>query len=145
MLDIKLVRANPELVKENIKKKFQDEKLVLVDEVLELDKQYRDAKARGRLACAVAAQHPLQADRRTDGTRARRSEAEEVKGTGDRCHGARSWQSWRLKENRAGSRGDQKENDGHSSTSSTRRCRSARTTAKMWKWRRFGEPVGSRF
>ena len=47
MLDIKLVRANPELVKENIKKKFQDEKLVLVDEVLDLDKQFRDAKSRG--------------------------------------------------------------------------------------------------
>ena len=43
MLDIKLVRTNPDLVKENIKKKFQDEKLVLVDEVLELDKQFRDA------------------------------------------------------------------------------------------------------
>ena len=37
MLDIKLIRSNPELVKENIKKKFQDEKLPLVDEVLELD------------------------------------------------------------------------------------------------------------
>ena len=47
MLDIKLVRANPDLVKENIKKKFQDEKLVLVDEVLELDTQFRDAKSRG--------------------------------------------------------------------------------------------------
>ena len=47
MLDIKLVRTNPDLVKENIKKKFQDEKLVLVDEVLELDKQFRDAKSRG--------------------------------------------------------------------------------------------------
>lgn len=47
MLDIKLVRTNPELVKENIKKKFQDEKLVLVDEVLELDKQFREAKSRG--------------------------------------------------------------------------------------------------
>jgi len=47
MLDIKLVRANPELVKENIKKKFQDEKLVLVDEVLALDEQFRASKARG--------------------------------------------------------------------------------------------------
>ena len=47
MLDIKLVRSNPDLVKENIKKKFQDEKLVLVDEVLEMDQQFRDAKARG--------------------------------------------------------------------------------------------------
>lgn len=47
MLDIKLVRSNPELVKENIKKKFQEEKLVLVDEVLELDGQFRASKARG--------------------------------------------------------------------------------------------------
>ncbi len=38
MLDIKLIRTNPELVKENIKKKFQDQKLVLVDEVIEMDK-----------------------------------------------------------------------------------------------------------
>ena len=44
MIDIKLIRTNPELVKENIKKKFQDEKLPLVDEVGELDKQYRETK-----------------------------------------------------------------------------------------------------
>ena len=37
MLDIKFVRENPEVVKENIRKKFQDQKLPLVDEVLELD------------------------------------------------------------------------------------------------------------
>ena len=43
MIDIKLLRENPELVKENIKKKFQDKKLVLVDEVLELDKKNRAA------------------------------------------------------------------------------------------------------
>ncbi len=43
MLDINLVRNNPELVKENIRKKFQDQKLVLVDEVIELDKAYRAA------------------------------------------------------------------------------------------------------
>jgi len=43
MLDINLVRNNPELVKENIRKKFQDHKLVLVDEVIELDKAYRAA------------------------------------------------------------------------------------------------------
>ena len=41
MLDIKFVRANPDAVKENIKKKFQDEKLPLVDEVIELDSQRR--------------------------------------------------------------------------------------------------------
>ena len=47
MLDIKLLRTDPELVKENIRKKFQDEKLVLVDEVLDFDRQFREAKARG--------------------------------------------------------------------------------------------------
>ncbi|MBO4494652.1 MAG: serine--tRNA ligase [Clostridiales bacterium] len=46
MLDIKFVRANPDIVKENIKKKFQDEKLPMVDEVIELDKQLREAKTR---------------------------------------------------------------------------------------------------
>ena len=43
MLDIKLIRENPEVVKENIKKKFQDQKLVLVDEVIDLDKKNRAA------------------------------------------------------------------------------------------------------
>ncbi|MCI8627953.1 MAG: serine--tRNA ligase [Firmicutes bacterium] len=46
MLDIKLIRTNPELVKENIKKKFQDQKLVLVDEVIEMDKKFRETKGR---------------------------------------------------------------------------------------------------
>ena len=44
MIDIKLIRTNPELVKENIKKKFQDAKLELVDKVLELDKKFRETK-----------------------------------------------------------------------------------------------------
>ena len=47
MIDIKLIRENPDLVKENIKKKFQDEKLSLVDEVAELDDQVRKAKQEG--------------------------------------------------------------------------------------------------
>lgn len=47
MIDIKLLRTNPELVKENIKKKFQDEKLPLVDEVVELDEKVRKLKAEG--------------------------------------------------------------------------------------------------
>ncbi len=45
MLDIKFIRENPDAVKENIKKKFQDQKLPLVDEVLELDKENRAAIA----------------------------------------------------------------------------------------------------
>ena len=47
MLDIKFVRANPEAVKENIKKKFQDEKLPMVDEVIAMDEELRAAKTRG--------------------------------------------------------------------------------------------------
>lgn len=44
MLDIKFLRENPDLVKENIKKKFQENKLPLVDEVIEFDKKAREAK-----------------------------------------------------------------------------------------------------
>ena len=44
MLDMKFLRTNPELVKENIRKKFQDRKLPLVDEVIELDRQSRAAQ-----------------------------------------------------------------------------------------------------
>ena len=47
MIDIKLIRENPEAVKENIRKKFQDEKLPLVDEVREMDQRYRAAKTQG--------------------------------------------------------------------------------------------------
>lgn len=47
MLDIKFVRENPDLVKENIKKKFQDEKLPLVDQAIKLDEKLRDAKTEG--------------------------------------------------------------------------------------------------
>ncbi len=44
MIDLKFLRENPDIVKENIKKKFQDAKLPLVDEVIELDKEYRAFK-----------------------------------------------------------------------------------------------------
>jgi seryl-tRNA synthetase len=46
MIDIKLIRENKELVKENIKKKFQDEKLVLVDEVFDFDKKVREVQVK---------------------------------------------------------------------------------------------------
>ena len=42
MLDIKFIRDNPEIVKENIRKKFQEEKLPLVDQVIALDKENRE-------------------------------------------------------------------------------------------------------
>ena len=44
MLDIKFLRENPDIVKQNIKNKFQDRKLPLVDEVIELDKRNREIK-----------------------------------------------------------------------------------------------------
>ena len=47
MLDIKFIRENPDKVKENIKKKFQDEKLPLVDEVINLDEKIRKLKLDG--------------------------------------------------------------------------------------------------
>ena len=47
MIDIKWIRNDPEKVKENIRKKFQDEKLPLVDEVVELDRKFREAKVQG--------------------------------------------------------------------------------------------------
>ena len=46
MLDIKFVRENPEVVKENMRKKFQDEKLGLVDEVISLDVEARKVQKR---------------------------------------------------------------------------------------------------
>lgn len=47
MIDINLLRTNPDLVRENIKKKFQDKKLPLVDEVLELDEKRRALQKEG--------------------------------------------------------------------------------------------------
>ena len=47
MIDIKFLRENPDIVKQNIKNKFQDEKLVLVDEVIDLDKKNRESKLNG--------------------------------------------------------------------------------------------------
>ena len=47
MIDIKLIRENRDLVKENIKNKFQNEKIAIVDEVYELDKEFRESKVKG--------------------------------------------------------------------------------------------------
>ena len=66
MLDIKFIRENPEAVKENIKKKFQDAKLPLVDQVIDLDAKRPGGHRRGGPA-PVQPQRPLQADRHADG------------------------------------------------------------------------------
>ena len=47
MIDIKFLRENPDIVKENIKRKFQDAKLALVDEIIDLDIKNREAKLNG--------------------------------------------------------------------------------------------------
>ena len=54
MLDIKFIRENPEIVKENIRKKFQEAKLPLVDEVIALDAQRRAAISEARFAQVVS-------------------------------------------------------------------------------------------
>ncbi|MDD2391965.1 MAG: serine--tRNA ligase, partial [Bacilli bacterium] len=53
MIDIKLIRENKELVKENIKKKFQDQKLAIVDEIETLDIEFRKYKAEGDVLRAL--------------------------------------------------------------------------------------------
>ena len=77
MIDIKFLRENPDVVKENIKKKFQDHKLKLVDEVLELDVKNREAKLNG---------DNLRSERKTLSTQignlmrnGKKDEAEEIK------------------------------------------------------------------
>lgn len=47
MIDIKLLRESPEIVKDNIKRKFQDEKLIIVDQVIDLDKKWREERQKG--------------------------------------------------------------------------------------------------
>lgn len=47
MIDIKFLRENPDIVKQNIKNKFQDQKIHLVDEIIELDKKNRECKMHG--------------------------------------------------------------------------------------------------
>ena len=81
MLDIKFLRENPDVVKQNIKNKFQDRKLPLVDEVIELDKENREIKQevqalradRNKLSKQIGA---------LMGTGVKKEEAEEVKKTG---------------------------------------------------------------
>ena len=65
MLDIKFIRENPELVKENIKKKFQDSKLPLVDEVLALDPGCKHEYTKGY--CPFCEKSLLLGDANSDG------------------------------------------------------------------------------
>ena len=105
MLDIKFVRDNPDAVKENIKKKFQDAKLPLVDEVIEKDAKYRECLKE----VEVSQGRPQQAEQ---GQRPAVRPAEEVRPTRPRRPSCRPrstpttppsrqmptrWPSWRLR------------------------------------------------
>ncbi len=79
MIDIKLIRENPELVKENIKKKFQDKKLPLVDEVKELDKRVREVQV--KVDGLKADKNRLSGEIGKLMKEGKREEAEEVKAT----------------------------------------------------------------
>ena len=61
MIDLKFLRENPDIVKENIKKKFQDHKLPLVDEVIELDEQARSAQQEAAVVAAPEVSQLVQA------------------------------------------------------------------------------------
>ena len=77
MLDIKFVRENPEIVKQNIRNKFQDSKLELVDKVLELDKENRDIK--GEVEALRAERNKISKQIGALMGQGKRDEAEEVK------------------------------------------------------------------
>ena len=77
MLDIKFVRNNPDVVKQNIKNKFQDEKLPLVDEVIELDQKNRDIK--GEVEALRAEKNKLSKQIGACMAQGKKEEAEELK------------------------------------------------------------------
>ena len=77
MLDIKFLRMNPDVVKENIKKKFQDDKLPLVDEVIELDKKNREIK--GEVEALRADRNKISKQIGACMAQGKREEAEELK------------------------------------------------------------------
>ena len=81
MLDLKFVRSNPEVVRQNIKNKFQDEKLPLVDEVLELD--YRNQAGGG--SASRTKKQDFKTDWRVDGTRKEGRGGGSQKTSGRKC------------------------------------------------------------
>ena len=108
MLDIKFVRENPDLVKENIKKKFQDHKLPMVDEVLELDAKNRAAiteaselrASRNSLSKQIGMLMGQAKKTRPSSPRLRRSKPRSRRTPS----GLRTWKSWRRTAPRASAR-----------------------------------------
>ena len=92
MLDIKFLRENPEIVKQNIRNKFQDEKLGLVDEVIELDAQKRAAQQEAENLRAERNKLSKQIGALMG--QGKKEEAEEVKEAGS-CRGRPSGRAFR--------------------------------------------------
>ena len=99
MLDIKFVRENPEIVKQNIRNKFQDKKLPLVDEVLELDKRNREIKQ--EVEALRAERNKLSKEIGGLMKQGKKEEAEEVKGMKRACSLPELWISWQTMTSRA--------------------------------------------
>ena len=78
MLDIKFLRENPEVVKQNIRNKFQDQKLGLVDQVIALDKENREIKQ--EVEALRQRRISFQTDRRVDGAGQERGSGSDQKG-----------------------------------------------------------------
>ena len=94
MLDLKFVRENPDIVKQNIKNKFQDAKLPLVDEVIELDAKNRATKAEADTL--RASRNKLSKQIGALMGQGKKEEAEEVKRRWPREPSVwRSWKCWR--------------------------------------------------
>ena len=130
MLDINLLRNDPEKVKENIRKKFQDQKLVLVDEVVALDKEYRESRQQA---------DTLRNQRKTLSkqigglmAQGKKDEAEATKAQ-VAAPWRTSWPRLEEKEEQLHER-NQEAHDGHPQHHRPQRCPSARTTARMWSW-----------
>ena len=113
MLDIRFVRENPDVVKQNIKNKFQDQKLPLVDEVIELDGKNRAAKAEAD--SLRGARNKLSKEIGKLMAQGKKDEAEAVKAQVN-ANAARLAQLEALE-------GELEE-----------KCLSGRTTAKTWRW-----------
>ena len=146
MLDIKFVRENPDIVKQNIKNKFQDEKLPLVDEVIELDGQPAEGQAgrRGppgqpqracpsRLACPEG-QGQEGAGARPPSTRLEAAEIQAQVTAESEQREQLEKQADELAVQRPG------HHDARSPTSSTPPCPSARTTPATWRFSASARP-----
>ena len=96
MIDINLIRENPTLVKENMKKKFQDEKVGLVDEAYKLDKDYREVVTRASEIRSLRNKYSKEIGALM--REGKRDEAEEIKAKVQQFYGRRLEEDLEVKE-----------------------------------------------